>query len=69
MSDDRLLKDYLNDILESITDIIDFTTGMTLEQFSVDRKTLKAVIRCLEVIGEAGNKIPQNIREKYPDVP
>jgi len=69
MSDERLIQDYLIDILESIQDIIDFTDGITIDQFSVDRKTVKAVTRCLEVIGEAANKIPNNIREKYPEVP
>jgi len=51
MSEERLIQDYLIDILESIKDITDFTDGMTIDQFSVDRKTVKAVIRCLEVIG------------------
>ncbi len=69
MSDERLIKDYLIDILESIQDITDFTKGMTIDQFSVDRKTVKAVIRCLEVIGEAANKIPNDVREKYSEVP
>jgi uncharacterized protein with HEPN domain len=48
---------------------MDFTVGITVNQFSNDRKTIKAVIRCLEVVGEAVNKIPQDIRGKYPDVP
>jgi len=69
MSEERLIQDYLIDILESIKDITDFTDGMTVDQFSVDRKTVRAVIRCLEVIGEAANKIPNNVREKYPEVP
>jgi uncharacterized protein with HEPN domain len=69
MSEKRLLQDYLNDILESITDIEDFTKGMTFEVFSKDRKTIKAVVRSLEVIGEAANKIPNNIQENYPEIP
>jgi len=69
MSEEQLIQDYLIDILESIKDITDFTDGMTFDQFSVDRKTVKAVIRCLEIIGEAANKIPNNVREKYPEVP
>lgn len=60
MSEKRLLQDYLNDILESITDI---------EDFSKDRKTIKAVVRSLEVIGEAGNKIPDNIQKHYSEIP
>lgn len=69
MSEDRLLLDYLNDILESIDDIKEFTAGMTREGFSVDKKTIKAVVRSLEIIGEAAGKIPQHIREKYLEIP
>ncbi len=69
MSEERLLHDYLNDILESIIDIKDFTKGMSLKDFSQDRKTVKAVIRCIETIGEATNKIPGNIRNKYTEIP
>ena len=68
MSEDRLLLDYLNDILESITDIREFTAGMTKENFYADRKTIKAVVRSLEVIGEAAGKIPQQSRNTYPEV-
>jgi uncharacterized protein with HEPN domain len=69
MSEQRLLQDYLNDITESITDIKEFTKGITFEDFLKDRKTIKAVVRSLEIIGEAANKIPQNIRKKYPETP
>ena len=41
MSEKRLLQDYLNDILESITDIEDFTKGMIFDVFSKDRKTIR----------------------------
>ncbi|MCL0071143.1 DUF86 domain-containing protein [Thermodesulfovibrionales bacterium] len=67
MSEERLLQDYLNDILESISDIRDFVMGMTFDTFANDRKTVKAVIRSLEVIGEAINKIPPDIRNRYSE--
>jgi len=69
MSEERLLQDYLNDILESIEDIKEFTREMSFEDFSKDRKTIKAVIRSLEVIGEAVNRIPQDIQKMYPETP
>jgi len=67
--EDRDLRDYLNDILESVEDIRSFTNSMSCEDFESDKKTLYAVIRCLEIIGEAVKKIPINIREKYPEIP
>lgn len=68
MSEERQLQDYLNDIIESISDIREFTKGMTVEVFTKDRKTIKAVVRCIEIIGEAVNKIPQHIRGNYPEI-
>ncbi len=67
MSEERLLQDYLNDIIESISDIREFILGMTFDTFANDIKTVKAVIRSLEVIGEAVNKIPEDIRDRYPE--
>lgn len=67
--EDRDLRDYLNDIIESIEDIWSFTEGMSIEDLESDKKTLYAVIRCLEITGEAVKKIPKNVREKYPEIP
>ena len=61
--------DYLNDILLSIEEIFEFTIGMSIEQFKNDRKTINAVIRSLEVIGEASKRLPQSIKENYKTVP
>jgi len=69
MSEERLLQDYFNDILESIDDINEFVIGLNFEAFANDKKTMKAVIRSLEVIGEAVNKLPQNIRDQYSESP
>jgi len=68
MSKERILLDYLNDIIESIADIKEFTNGMTRESFSIDKKTIKAVVRSLEVIGEAANKLPDDVRDRYPEI-
>jgi uncharacterized protein with HEPN domain len=69
MSTERLIHDYLDDILESISDIRVFTEGMNYDEFISDKKTLNAVIRSLEVIGEAVKKVPPEIRAKRPDIP
>lgn len=67
--EDRELRDYLDDILGSISDIQDFTRDMTYKDLENDKKTFYAVIRCLEVLGEAVKKIPKDIRKQYAGVP
>lgn len=49
--------------------ILSFVDGITLEEFKKDAKTQGAVIRNFEIIGEAANNLPDNIKEKYPTVP
>ena len=66
---DREVIDYLNDIDDSISDILNFTAGMTVEEFERDKKTQHAVIHCPEVIGEAVKKIPDDIRSGYNKIP
>ena len=61
--------DYINDILTSIEEVKDFTNGMTIDNFLKDKKTSNAVIRSLEVMGEAAGKIPEELRAKVPEVP
>jgi len=60
---------FLDDIVESIRHIEDFIYGFTYERFCKDEKTLSAVIRKLEVIGEASKQIPQSFKDQYPDLP
>lgn len=66
---DRLVLDYLNDILESISNIREFVVGMNYENFLRDKKTSLAVIRSLEIIGEAVKNIPESLRENYKEMP
>lgn len=61
--------DYLADILNAITEVDEFTSGMTYDNFEEDRKTINAVIRSLEVLGEATKHIPVSFRNKHPDIP
>lgn len=49
----RIYLDYVQDILDSIRDIEDFVKGMRFEEFKADPKTVNAVVRSIEVIGEA----------------
>lgn len=65
----KTYRDYLLDMINAMNEVADFTKGMGREEFSRDRKTVNAVIRSLEVLGEAAKKIPDEIREKHPSIP
>ena len=68
MSSERNWKMRVEDILTCIEKVQAYTSGMTLEQFRADDKTVDAVIRNFEVIGEAAAHIPLEIQEKYPEL-
>jgi uncharacterized protein with HEPN domain len=59
-------RDFVEDMHQAISDIESFTGGMEEESFRGDKKTISAVIRSLEVLGEAARNIPEDIRQKYP---
>ncbi|MGO9572534.1 MAG: DUF86 domain-containing protein [Desulfomonilaceae bacterium] len=65
----RDYEDYLNDIIEAVTALQQFVEGMSFEEFREDQKTLFAVTRAFEVLGEAAKKILQTLRTKHPDIP
>ena len=69
MSTNRDIRDYIFDIRDSINDIRSFVLNMNYEDFEADRKTVNAVIRSLEIIGEAAKKIPTEVRVQYPQIP
>ena len=60
---------YIKDILQNMQDAEEFLRGFSCEQFADDKRTFNAVVRSLEIIGEAAKKIPDEIRRKYPLVP
>ncbi len=65
----REYSDYLEDIVTAIEKIESFIEGLSYEDFINDEKTLYAVIRALEIIGEATKKIPDDIRKKVDTIP
>jgi uncharacterized protein with HEPN domain len=69
MSSKRKDRDFLGDIKEAMENVIAYTEGLDFDGFMQDRKTQDAVVRNLEIIGEATKNLSQNIRRKYPNIP
>ena len=59
---------YLDDILEAIDRIQEYVEDITRDVFAADRMRFDAVIRNLEIIGEAVKGVPDSVRQNYPDV-
>lgn len=62
MSKGREIADYLADIVNAIAEVEEFTQGMTFDDFAADKRAVNAVIRSLEVLGEATKHIPATFR-------
>ncbi len=60
---------FIDDILQNIKDIESFSVGLTKDKFIKDKLKQNAIIRSLEVIGEAAKNISDSFRNKYPLVP
>ncbi len=69
MNEGRVQIDYLRDIIESGNKLLEFTAKMTYAEFQADAKTQYAVIRALEIVGEASKQISPELRDQYPAVP
>ncbi|MGB3495582.1 MAG: DUF86 domain-containing protein [Elainellaceae cyanobacterium] len=65
----RQIQDYLQDILDAVAAIEQFTTGIEFEAFSQNLEKVFAVSRAIEIIGEAVKRIPDSVRSQYPDIP
>ena len=65
----REFEDYVADIVDAIEKIDEFTEDMNFHDFENDYKTVFAVIRALEVIGEAVKNIPNTAKEEYRRIP
>lgn len=59
---------FAEDILESVELIDEYIEGMEFDDFKQDSKTIDAVARNFEIIGEASKYIPADIKEKYQNV-
>ena len=56
------------DILDAIHRAQRILSGVTLEEFKKDEARVLAAMMCVSIVGEAANKIPESVRQKYPDV-
>jgi uncharacterized protein with HEPN domain len=65
----RTYDDYLHDMLENAEKALSFVAGMDFAAFSIEEKTVYAVVRALEIIGEAARQIPEEVSRAHPEIP
>jgi uncharacterized protein with HEPN domain len=65
----REFLDFVEDILDAMDKAGILVEGFTYEEFETDFRTNFAVVRALEIIGEATKRLPMNLREQYPEIP
>ena len=65
----RMVKLYIGDILENIILMKEIIGVMEYETFIANTEKKYAVVRCIEIIGEAVKHVPEDVRRKYPDIP
>ena len=58
----------VEDIIDSAHKILDYTQNLSFEDCTKDGKKIDALIRNVEIIGEAANRLPDNFKDKYPNI-
>lgn len=64
----RTIHLLVNDMLEAIDRILQYKQDLPFDTFSNDQKTIDAVVRNLEIIGEAANRLPEEFKEKHSEI-
>lgn len=65
----REFLDYVEDVIGAINDVAGFIKDIEYNDFKNNKKTVYAVVRAVEIIGEAVKSIPKDIKERYPEIP
>lgn len=69
MAEPRNIQIYVRDMLESAEKIIQYVDGIDKDQFEAQEEKQDAVIRRLEIMGEAAKQVPPQIRDQFPYIP
>lgn len=64
----RIYSLYLQDIVEASERIASYIKGVAYSQFETDQMRIDAVIRNLQIVGEAVKKLPDSIQDEYPNI-
>ncbi len=64
----RPIRLLIDDMLDAIGRVEQYTKDFSYETFSSDQKTIDAVVRNLEIIGEAANRLPEEFKEKHSEI-
>lgn len=61
--------DYVEDIVDAMEKAEAMLTGVDFDEFEADYRVNFAVVRALEIIGEATKRLPSSLRDRYPEIP
>ena len=65
---EREIKNLLEDIYDAVMKIISYTKDMSFDDFMQDEKTIDAVVRNFEIIGEASKRIPDDFKKEHSEI-
>jgi uncharacterized protein with HEPN domain len=69
MSPDKRWQMRIEHILQAIGKIQRYTIGLSFDSFAADEKTVDAVVRNFQILGEAARKVPNDVQSNYPEIP